>query len=213
MKEERIQTPREELANSLSHGFGLIMSLIGLVNLVVQATLYGSPKALVSVNVFSGSMIFLYAASTVYHAVTAPRLKHICRIVDHSTIYVLIAGSYTPVCLMILPPAWGWTLFGINWGLALFGVVFKLFFTGKFDKLSTAVYIGMGWLAVVAMKPIWDNMPAGGIALMFAGGASYTLGVIFYRWEKLPFHHTVWHMFVVGGTACHFMMVALYCIK
>lgn len=212
-KVERRQTPHEELANSLTHGFGLLLSFIGLSNLVVQATLYGSTLSLVSINIFCGSMIFLYASSTVYHAVTAPRLKHICRIVDHSTIYVLIAGTYTPVSLMILPPAWGWTMFGINWGLAIIGVVFKLFFTGRFDKLSTALYIGMGWMAVIAMKPIIDHLPIGGIALMFAGGLSYTLGVIFYRWESLPYHHTIWHVFVMGGTACHFFMVALYTVK
>lgn len=210
---ERKQTVKEELANSLTHGFGLVLALIGLVNLVVQATLHGSTKSLVSVNIFAGSVIFLYAASTVYHAVVHPKLKHICRVVDHATIYILIAGTYTPVVLMVLPPAWGWTLFGIIWGLALFGLVFKLFFTGKWDKLSTAVYIGMGWLAIVAIKPMWDHMEGGGLALMFAGGLFYTAGIIFYRWEKLPYHHTIWHVFVLGGTICHYFMIALYTIR
>lgn len=212
-KPERRQTPKEELANSLTHGFGLVLSLIGLVNLVVMATLRGGTAIhLVTVNVYCGSLIVLYAASTVYHGVVDPKLKHICRILDHASIYILIAGTYTPVCLLMLPPSWGWPLFGIQWGLALIGVVFKVFFTGKFDKVSTIVYLGMGWLAVVALKPIIDNMPAGGLALMAAGGISYSLGVIFYRMDRMPFAHAIWHVFVMGGSACHFLMIALYCI-
>jgi hemolysin III len=211
-KEERRQTEQEELANSLTHGLALLLSLIGLVNLVIHAFLHGTAIHIITVNIFCGSMIILYASSTVYHAVYHPRLKHICRIVDHATIYILIAGTYTPVTLLMLPPAWGWALFGVIWGLALFGVVFKLFFTGKYDKLSTAVYLLMGWLAIVAIKPLWDNMPAGGLILMGAGGASYSLGVVFYRMEKMHYAHAVWHLFVFGGTACHYMMIAIYCI-
>lgn len=211
LKKDAELLAKEELANSLSHGFGLLLSLIGLVNLVIMAFLHGGPIHLVTVNVFCASLIFLFAASTVYHSVYHPKLKHICRIVDHATIYILIAGTYTPVSLLMLPPAWGWTLFGIVWGLALVGVVFKLFFTGKFDKLSTWVYVGMGWMAVVAIKPLYDNMPAGGLALMLAGGLSYSFGVIFYRWERLPFGHAIWHMFVLGGAVCHYLMIALYC--
>lgn len=211
-REETTWTPQEELANSLTHGFALLCSIVGLVNLVIQATLHGTAIHIITVNIFCASMIFLFTASTVYHAVVHPKLKHICRIVDHATIYTLIAGTYTPVSLLILPPAWGWTLFGIIWGLALFGVIFKLFFTGRFDKVSTAVYVGMGWLAIVAIKPIYDHMEAGGLALMLAGGLSYTVGVIFYRWEKLPFSHAIWHMFVFGGAVCHFFMIAIYCM-
>jgi hemolysin III len=211
-KKEYLQTPREELANSLTHGFALLLSIIGLVNLVIQATLHGTAIHLVTVNIFCASMIFLFASSTVYHAVVDPRLKHVCRIVDHSNIYVLIAGTYTPVTLLVLPPAWGWSLFGVAWGLALVGVVFKLFFTGRFDKVSTGIYLGMGWMAIVAAKPIYDNMHAGGLALMIAGGIAYSIGVVFYRWEKLPFHHSIWHVWVFLGAACHFMMIALYCV-
>ena len=204
-------TPKEELANSLSHGLALLLAILGTINLVIKATLYGDTLNLISVNIFGGSMIILFAASTVYHAVTSPELKHLCRIVDHSSIYILIAGTYTPVALILLPPAWGWTLFGINWGLALIGVVFKIFFTGKFDRISTAVYLLMGWLAVVAGKFIieldWQV-----IALILGGGAFYTGGVVFYRWEKLRYHHAIWHLFVMGGAACHFFLVYFYCI-
>ncbi len=209
---ERPQTAQEELINSITHGFGLLLSLIGLVNLVLIAYLHGTAIHLVAVNVFCGSMIILYASSTVYHGVVSPRLKHICRILDHASIYILIAGTYTPVSLLMLKGAWGWSLFGIQWGLALVGVVYKLFFTGKYDKISTFVYLAMGWMAIVAGKPLWDNMPTGGLLLMLAGGLSYSLGVIFYRNHKMLFAHAIWHVFVMGGTAFHFFMIALYCI-
>lgn len=216
MKNTHLRSPellaKEELANSLTHGFALLMSLIGLVNLVVHAVLHGAAIHLITVNVFCASMITLFAASTVYHGVSNPALKKICRIVDHASIYILIAGTYTPVSLLMLPPAWGWTLFGTIWGLALFGVIFKLFFTGRFDKVSTAVYLLMGWMAVVAIKPLVENMPTGGLVLMLAGGLSYSIGVIFYRWDKLPYGHAIWHLFVFGGAAFHYFMIALYCI-
>lgn len=216
MKNTHLRSPellaKEELANSLTHGFALLMSLIGLVNLVVHAVLHGAAIHLITVNVFCASMITLFAASTVYHGVSNPALKKICRIVDHASIYILIAGTYTPVSLLMLPPAWGWTLFGTIWGLALFGVIFKLFFTGRFDKVSTAVYLLMGWMAVVAIKPLVENMPTGGLLLMLAGGLSYSIGVIFYRWDKLPYGHAIWHLFVFGGAAFHYFMIALYCI-
>ncbi|HEX2901650.1 MAG TPA: hemolysin III family protein [Bacteroidia bacterium] len=208
----RPQTAHEELANSLSHGFGLLLSIIGLVNLVMVAFLRGNAIDLVVVNVFCGSTIILYASSTVYHAVVDPKLKHVCRILDHTSIYILIAGTYTPVSLLMLPPAWGWTLFGVIWGLALFGVVFKLFFTGRFDKVSTIVYLLMGWMALVAIKPLIDHMPIGGLLLMLAGGLSYSLGVIFYRMDKMLYSHTIWHGFVLGGTICHYLMIAIYCM-
>jgi hemolysin III len=212
-KSERTQTAQEELANSLTHGFGLLLSLIGLVNLVIHAFLHGTAIHLVTVNVFCGSMIVLYAASTVYHGVVHPKLKHICRILDHASIYILIAGTYTPVSLLMLPSAWGWTLFGIQWGLALIGVVFKVFFTGKYDRVSTVVYLGMGWMAIVAIKPLIDHMPIGGLALMAAGGVSYSLGVVFYRMDRMQFAHAIWHLFVMGGTICHYLMIALYCFE
>ena len=204
-------SPKEELANSLSHGLALLLAILGTINLVIKASLYGDMLNLISVNIFGGSMIILFASSTVYHAVYNEDLKHLCRIVDHSAIYILIAGTYTPVALVLLPGAWGWTLFGINWGLAILGVVLKIFYTGKFDKISTIVYLLMGWLAVVAGKFIieqdWQV-----IALILGGGAFYTGGVVFYRWEKLKYHHAIWHLFVMGGAACHFFLVYLYTI-
>jgi hemolysin III len=209
---DRPQTSHEELANSLSHGFGLVLSMIGLVNLVVLAFMRGTAIHLVTVNVFCGSIMVLYAASTLYHSVVHPKLKHICRIVDHASIYILIAGTYTPVSLLMLPPAWGWTLFGIIWALALTGVIFKLFFTGRFERVSTVVYLLMGWLAVIAIKPLLEFMPTGGLVLMLAGGLSYSAGVIFFRLERLPYSHAIWHGFVLCGTVCHYLMIALYCM-
>ncbi len=206
------QTPMEEIANSLTHGFGLLLSVAGLVVLVVLAALRGTAWHIVSCAVYGATLVTLYSASTLYHGVRGARAKRVLRIIDHSAIYLLIAGTYTPFALVTLRGAWGWSLFGVVWGLALLGILWKIWFVDRFTVVSTTVYLLMGWLAVIAAKPLWAALPAGGIAWILAGGSCYTAGVVFFAWRKLPYAHTVWHLFVVAGSICHFLAVLLYVI-
>lgn len=200
----------EEIANSITHGIGAALSIAGLVILVVLAALHGDVWHIVSCAIYGTSMIMLYTASTLYHSFQNPNVKRIMRILDHSSIYLLIAGTYTPFTLISLRGPWGWSLFGVIWGLAVTGIIFKLYFTGRFNKVSTVIYVLMGWIAVIAIKPMIDIIPFNGLALLFGGGLSYTLGVIFYVWKKLPYHHAVWHLFVLGGTILHFFAILLF---
>lgn len=202
----------EEIANSLSHGIGALLSIAGLVVLVVLASLRGGAVHIVACAIYGTTMITLYTASTLYHVAEKPSLKKALRIFDHVSIYLLIAGTYTPFTLVSLPGGWGWTLFGLVWGCAAAGIVFKLFHTGRFPRISTVIYITMGWLAIIAIKPLIDNMAVGGLVLILAGGLTYTLGVIFYAWKSLPYSHAIWHLFVVGGSVLHFLSVLFYVI-
>ena len=154
--------------------------------------------------------MLLYTASTLYHAARSPRAKKIFKTLDHSCIYLLIAGTYTPFTLVTLRGSWGWTLFGTVWGLSLFGIIFKIFFVYRFKILSTIVYLIMGWLAIVAIRPLASALSTGGLLWVVAGGFFYTFGVVFYLGQKIPFHHSIWHMFVLGGSACHFVAIMLY---
>ncbi len=197
----------EEVANALTHGLGLALSVAGLAILVVVASLHGDPWQVVSCSIYGTTLVLLYGASTLYHSARSPRLKHVLRVVDHSSIYLLIAGTYTPFMLVTLRGGWGWSLFGVVWGLAVAGIVFKAFFVGRWDGLSTLVYLLMGWLAVIAAKPILAAMTPAGIVLLTAGGLAYSLGVIFYQWEKVPYSHAIWHLFVLAGSVCHFFSV------
>lgn len=203
-------TRAEEWANSITHGIGVLLSIIGLPVLILIAVSREEISLLVGCSIFGGTLIFMYAASTLYHSFRKPHIKRILRIIDHIAIYLLIAGTYTPFALLYFDGGWGWALLCLEWGIALAGVVFKLFFTGRFGILSTLVYLGMGWLAVVAVKPLMETAPLGCIAWMAAGGLLYTGGVIFYAWEKLPFNHAIWHLFVLGGSLCHYLALALY---
>ncbi|NUM82266.1 hemolysin III family protein [bacterium] len=202
----------EEIANSLTHGLGVLLSIAGLIVLVIYATINGTAIHVVSASIFGSTLILLYTASTLYHSFQSPRAKRVMRILDHSGIYLLIAGTYTPFTLISLNGAWGWSLFGVVWGLALAGVIFKIFFTGRFSAVSTIIYLGMGWIAIVAIKPMLELIPTGGLLWILAGGLAYSFGVIFYAWKKLPYAHAVWHMFVLGGSVCHFFAVLLYVI-
>lgn len=188
------------------------MSVAGLATLVALATLRGNAWHVVTVSVFGGSMLLLYLASALYHACTDHPTKHRLRVLDHVAIYGLIAGTYTPFCLILIGGAWGWSLFGVVWGLAVAGTIFKLYCVGKYDGLSTAAYVAMGWLVLVAAQPFMERLPGGAIGWLLAGGVAYTAGVIFYRWDKLPFNHAIWHVFVLAGSACHFMAVLLYVV-
>ena len=203
----------EEIANSVTHGIGLLLSIIGLVVLVVLAKkIHGGAWRIVSFSIYGSSLVILYAASTLYHSFSfsSGRINYIFKIIDHSAIYLLIAGTYTPFTLVSLRGAWGWTFFGTIWGLALAGIMFKVFFVKRFLILSTVTYLTMGWLAVIAAYPILKNIPLGGIVWLVMGGLLYSVGVIFHFFDKLPFHHAIWHLFVLGGSVCHYFAILFY---
>ena len=201
---------KEELANSITHGVGLALSAAGGVVLIVLAALRGDAWHVVSVSVFGATLVMLYSASMVYHIVRSPRAKRVFRILDHSSIYLLIAGTYTPFLLVNMRGGWGWTLFGLVWGLAVLGILFKSFFVERFAFASTAVYLAMGWIVVIAVKPLLASVAGGGIALLLAGGVAYSLGVVFFAWERFPFNHAIWHLFVLAGSVFHYLAVLFY---
>ena len=203
-------SPIEESINIISHAIGLILSIVALVLLVRHANLHGNAWHVVSFAIFGLSLISLYAASTFYHSAKKPNLRSRLRIVDHATIYVLIAGTYTPFTLVTLKGTIGWVIFGISWGLALTGIILKLFFTGKYDLISTIMYVFMGWVIVFAIKPLIHHLPLEGLLWLFAGGISYTIGAILYSINKIKFNHAIFHMLVLIGSFCHFVSVFFY---
>ena len=205
--EQHASSTAAETANSITHGLGAILSVLALVLLVVSAALHGTARHVLSAAIFGATLVLLYTMSTLYHALSNPRAKRVFHILDHSAIYLLIAGTYTPFCLATLKGGWGWSLFGVIWGLAALGVGFKSVFTGRLQALSTGVYLGMSWLVLVAAVPLWRALPGAGVAWLMAGGFFYTLGVVFYAWHKLKFHHAVWHLFVLGGSLCHVVAI------
>ncbi len=211
MSTSRVAGPREELANAITHGAGFVASLIGLPFLVLSAANRGERAALVGASVFGAALVALYAASTLYHAVSHPTLKQKMRVLDHAAIYLLIAGTYTPFTLGVLRGRWGWALFGIVWTLAALGVLFKVLFgSGAMAKLSTIVYVAMGWVAIFAAKPLIANMESAGLMLLVGGGLFYTGGVVFYVDKRRSWTHPVWHLFVLGGSICHYFAVLFY---
>ena len=197
----------EEIANAITHGIGLLLSIAGFAVLFVLAAVRGTAWHIVACSIYGATLICLYAASTLYHAVISPRVKRALRIFDHSAIYLLIAGTYTPFLLVSLRGPWGWSLFGVIWGLALAGVLFKLWFVERFAILSTAVYIAMGWLVVIAAKPVITHLPVTAIIWLLAGGLAYTGGVIFFAAKRIPYSHAIWHLFVLAGSICHYFAV------
>ena len=200
------EDPRWELVNALTHGAGVVAGLAGGVVLIVFAALYGDVTKVVSSAVFAATLVLLYTASTLYHAARRPSLKARLKVFDHCAIYLLIAGTYTPFTLVGLRGGWGWSLFGVAWGLAVAGVVFKLFFTGRFPRVSTAIYVGMGWMAVIAIQPMLERLSVATLAWLVAGGLAYTAGTVFYH-NRRPYAHAVWHLFVLAGSVCHFAAV------
>ena len=202
----------EEIWHAITHGVGLALSIAGLAILVAFAALQGSALVITSSAIFGATLIILYGASTLYHAITHTQIKKIFQQFDHASIYFLIAGTYTPVTLISLGGAWGWTIFSIIWGAALVGVFLKFAYPGRFEKLSLVLYILMGWMIVAAMQPLMENMESGGLWLMLAGGLAYTVGIVFYVWDSLPFNHTIWHLFVLGGSILHYLMVLIYIV-
>ncbi len=202
----------EEIAHAITHGVGLLLSIAALVTLVVFATSRGDAWHIVSVSIYGATLVLLYTASTFYHALTKPRAKSVFRILDHAAIYLLIAGTYTPFALVNLRGGWGWTLFGLVWGLAALGVVLEATAKQRFRILSIALYLGLGWIAAIAVKPLLHSVESRGIVLLVAGGLAYTGGVAFYGWRRLRYHHAVWHMFVLVGSLFHFFAVLFYVI-
>jgi len=200
---------REELANSLTHGFGAIASVAAGSALLVLSALRGNAWLTVGTAVFALSLVALYAISAVYHAVPAETAKARLKVADHCAIYALIAGTYTPFMLGGVRGGLGWTLFGVIWGLAVAGMVFKLFFTGRFRSLSTAVYIAMGWLVVVAARPIAEALPGSVLLWLAVGGIAYTAGTAFYLNRRIPYSHAIWHLFVIAGSTSHVVALAL----
>jgi hemolysin III len=203
-------SPLEEKTNIISHAVGLVLSLAGLFLMVVRAGRYGDTWHVVSASIFGVSLISLYAASTLYHSATDPVKRGRLRIFDHATIYVLIAGTYTPFTLITLNGMTGWVIFGISWAMALTGITLKLFFTGKYNLVSTLMYVFMGWIIVFAISPLIDNLSAQGLFWLFAGGVAYTVGAGLYSIKKIKFNHAIFHMFVLLGSACHFVAVYFY---
>lgn len=209
----RPQSPAEELANSLSHGVALLLALAALPLLVVDAADGGGAAEIVGASVFGGTMVLLYLISTLYHALPAGAAKRVFVILDHSAIFLLIAGTYTPFTLGVLRGPWGWSLFGVVWGLALLGIIFKCIFGPRCHALSTGLYLVMGWLVLVAAQTVWAEIPLAGLAWLLAGGIAYTLGVVFFVMdERIRFGHFIWHLFVIAGTACHFTAVMRYAV-
>ncbi len=200
----------EEIASSITHGIGAALGVVALVVLVILGAARGDTWHVVSFAVYGSTLVLLYVFSTLYHAFQRPGVKRVLRHLDHSAIYLLIAGTYTPFTLINMRGPWGWSLFGTIWGLALLGIGLNFILVGRSRILASLVYIGMGWLAVVAIKPLLATVPTGGIAWLVAGGLAYTFGVVFYIWKKLPFNHAVWHLFVLAGSVCHFLAILLY---
>lgn len=200
----------EERINISSHALGLIFSLVALVLLVEQAISHGNNLHLVSFCIFGASLISLYAASTLYHSSRDPVLRNRLRIIDHASIYVLIAGTYTPFSLITLGDKTGWIIFSVSWAMALIGIVLKLFFTGRFTFVSTAMYIFMGWIILFALEPLANSLPANGLTWLVAGGIAYTLGAILYSIKRIRLNHAIFHLFVLSGSFCHFIAVYYY---
>lgn len=200
----------EELANTLSHGTGLLLAAAALPILVVNAVARGGAADVVGAAVFGSTLVVLYLASTGYHAAPMGPRKAFLRRLDHAAIYLLIAGTYTPFTLGVLGGGWGWTLFGLVWGAAVVGVGTKLLAGIRFPRVSTAMYLVMGWLVLIAAHPLVTRMPAAGLAWLVAGGLMYSAGVVFFAARRLPYGHFVWHLFVLAGSACHFFAVLWY---
>jgi hemolysin III len=205
--EENFYTKGEEIANAITHGIGAALAIAALVLLIVFSVMKGTVWHVVSFSIFGATLVILYLESTLYHSLTNKKVKRLFRKFDHMSIFLLIAGSYTPFCLTILRGTLGWIMFGIVWGSTIVGIVLKAFLTGKKDKLSTILYVVMGWLIVIAIKRMYLNMTFSGFLFLVIGGLLYTVGALFYSWDKLKYNHGVWHLFVIGGSVCHFFSV------
>ena len=210
MEETRRITYINEIANSVTHGLGALLAIAALVLLVIFANIYGNVWHLVSFSIYGSTLVILYMSSTLYHSIQIPRIKSILRVIDHSAIYVLIAGTYTPFTLVTLREGQGWVLFGIVWGLALAGIIYKTFFINRFEVISTLFYPVMGGLIVFFIRDLQSNLALPGVILLAAGGVSYIFGMLFYAARDKLLMHAIWHLFVLGGSVCHFFAIFFY---
>jgi hemolysin III len=212
MSPTRAWTAGEEVAHAVTHGVGLLAAIVGLVVLLVEAAATRDPWRITACAVYATTLVLLYGTSTLYHALSATRARRVFRVLDHSAIFLLIAGTYTPFALVSLRGPWGWALLGIVWGLGVLGITAKAIFGTRWPIVSTVIYLGMGWVVLVAAKPLVTHVPAGGIAWLVAGGIAYTAGIVFYAWTRLRYSHAIWHLFVLAGSACHYVAVARYVV-
>ena len=209
----QLYSATEERINIYTHGLGALASVIGLVCLILRAAREAAVLPLIGFTVFGSSLVLLYLTSTLYHRSTVIERRKRLRVFDHAAIYVLIAGTYTPFCLLTLQGQTGWTIFLVSWGLAIAGIILKVFYTGRFRLLSTLMYVIMGWLIVFAYRPLAENLPAAGLLWLIAGGVSYSVGAALYSIRKLPYNHAIFHCFVLLGSVCHFMSVYFYILE
>lgn len=213
LKHTQEQTQLEEVINAISHGVGLILAIAGLVLMIVVSSIYDGVLQIVTCTIYGSSLVIMFVSSVLYHSTRNLRRKRILQIVDHSSVYILIAGTYTPFMLVVLGGTWGWALLSVVWVLAFVGVIFKIFFTGKYEWFALSLYVGMGWIVLLVIKPIAHLLPHAALIWLFAGGISYTTGIIFYIYDtKYHFSHFIWHLFVLMGTICHFIAVLFYVI-
>ncbi|MEQ1596976.1 MAG: hemolysin III family protein [Casimicrobium sp.] len=208
--DERPQTLGEEIANSISHGVGLVAAIVVFPFVVMAAAARGSTSGIIAASIFATTMVLLYLSSTIFHALPEGRAKRVFQVLDHAAIFLLIAGTYTPFTLGVLHGVWGWTLFGIVWSVAAVGIVLKSIGGVRYNTISTWAYLAMGWVVVIAAERLWTLMPAWGLFWLFAGGLAYTLGAVFFLLERIRYFHFAWHLFVVAGTACHVVAVVAY---
>lgn len=207
-----VYSKKEEIANALTHGAGIALSIAALVLLVVFSAIYGDAWKVTASAVYGASMIILYTASTLYHSFSKTKAAGKLNMFDHISIYYLIAGTYTPFVLVNMRGGWGWSIFGVIWACAITGTILKLIYGNRFRKISTILYLCMGWMIVIAFYPFIKNVETGGLILTLLGGLSYSIGVIFYKWKKLPFNHAVWHLFVLAGSILHFFAILFYVV-
>ena len=209
-KRTKIYSVLEEQINVISHGIGFVLSVIALVLLVIRSSIYGTAYHIVSFTIFGSSLIVLYAASTLYHNAKKEKIRNRLNIFDHASIFILIAGTYTPYALVSLNGIMGWVLFGVTWGAAVIGVTLKLFFIGKYEKLSTVLYVLMGWIIIIAIKPLVENLSTEGLFWLFTGGIFYTIGAVFFSFKALKLNHAIFHLFVMLGSISHFISIYFY---
>ena len=210
LKRARLLRTREQLVDTLTHGAGFLLAIAALVFLTIRASGSHDVVRIVACSIFGVTLVILYGASTIYHALHHTASRSFFQRLDHISIFLLIAGSYTPFSLVLLPPAWGWSIFGVVWGIAITGSLLKIWLGDRYEMVWVALYVAMGWLVVIGLEPLLRSVPPGGLALLLAGGIAYTGGVAFFVWDRLPFNHGIWHIFVMAGSVFHFVAAYVY---